>query len=151
FTTTFARWGFRGDAFCPCYGLAEATLLVTGGGDDSTSKTLAADRRSLEQNRFISAAEENGDSRRLVCCGRPPTGCGIAIVDPHTVRICPPGQVGEIWVVGSHVATGYWNRPEDSALVFEARLADTGDGPFLRTGDLGFQNDGRLYVIGRLK
>src|SRR5262249_18938501 len=64
---------------------------------------------------------------------------------------CPDGRVGEVWVAGPSVAAGYWNRPEETARTFRATLADTGEGPFLRTGDLGFLQDGELFVTGRIK
>ena len=73
------------------------------------------------------------------------------IVDPETSRLCPPDTVGEIWISGASVARGYWQRPDDNERAFGARLADTGDGPFLRSGDLGFIRDGQLYITGRIK
>src|SRR6185295_10150913 len=72
------------------------------------------------------------------------------VADPESRTLCPPGRVGEIWVAGPSIAQGYWNRPQEAAEVFDARLAD-GEGPFLRTGDLGFLDGGELYVTGRLK
>ena len=85
-------------------------------------------------------------------------GCGetlpdqkIVIANPETKTTCPPGEIGEIWVSGPSMAQGYWKRPDVTEAMFHAHLQDTGDGPFLRTGDLGFMLDGELYVTGRLK
>jgi acyl-CoA synthetase (AMP-forming)/AMP-acid ligase II len=149
FAKVFGPRGFRSDAFYPCYGLAEATLLVTGG--PFAGSTLRAERRSLEQNRVVVTDEGNVESRCLVGCGHSYAEEEIIIVDPQTLERCPTNQVGEIWVAGPHVAKGYWNRPDESAAVFQARLGGRGEGPFLRTGDLGFLKDGGLFVTGRLK
>ena len=73
------------------------------------------------------------------------------IVDPVSLHECRPGAIGEIWVAGPHVAQGYWDRPEETESTFKAHIADTGAGPFLRTGDLGFMREGELFVTGRLK
>ena len=93
----------------------------------------------------------SGDRRSLVCCGRGLLGQGVAIVDPRTLRHCAIDQVGEIWVRGSSVASGYWNRTEESAAVFRARGTDELSEAYLRTGDLGFMAPEGLYVTGRLK
>src|SRR5262249_32553025 len=151
FAAAFAPCGFQPEAFFPCYGLAEATLLVSGCRSAAPSTALTVRRRALERNLVQASVGNNEDSRRLVCCGRPFAEAEIAVVDAETLRRCPADQVGEIWVTGPHVAGGYWNRPEESAAVFRAYLADTGEGPFLRTGDLGFVKDGDLFVTGRRK
>ncbi|HEY9841736.1 MAG TPA: amino acid adenylation domain-containing protein, partial [Candidatus Obscuribacterales bacterium] len=91
------------------------------------------------------------DARRFVGCGKSLPDQRLAIVDPQTRRACAEKQIGEIWVSGPSVAQGYWNRPEENRELFEARLADTGEGPFMRTGDLGFLADGELFITGRLK
>jgi acyl-CoA synthetase (AMP-forming)/AMP-acid ligase II len=90
-------------------------------------------------------------SRMLVSCGRTWLNQRLAIVDPETMTRCPPDRVGEVWVAGPHVALGYWNQPEDTQRIFEGYLADTQEGPFLRTGDLGFLKDGELFITGRIK
>ncbi|HID77881.1 MAG TPA: hypothetical protein EYP56_18025, partial [Planctomycetaceae bacterium] len=87
---------------------------------------------------------------QLVGCGQPCPGSRVAIVDPETRRPLGDGQVGEIWLAGPHVAHGYWGRAEETEATFGAVTVD-GDGPFLRTGDLGFVRDGELFVTGRLK
>lgn len=150
FTSAFAPHGFRSRAFYPCYGLAEATLMVTGGSIGDEPVYFAARADDLEQHRVVeaSAAEQ---ARTLVGCGHPPMDTQIAIVDAETARACPPDRVGEIWVRGPGVTSGYWMRPEATTDVFAARCGEAGDGPFLRTGDLGFFASGQLFVTGRRK
>ena len=152
FAETFAPCGFREDAFYPCYGLAEATLLAAGGLGASRPVVCRVKRDSLLKHRF---AEANGDEpdavQRLVGCGCGLLGQEIVIADPEEKTACPPGRVGEIWIKGPNVARGYWKREEQTAHTFGARLADTGEGPYMRTGDLGFIHEGNLFVSGRLK
>ncbi|WP_437982708.1 amino acid adenylation domain-containing protein [Sorangium sp. So ce117] len=150
FAEAFAPAGFRRDAFYPCYGLAEATLLVTGGAADAPPVVRAVDRVGLAQGDAVFEPRRPEDGVSLVGCGGSPAGDEVRIVDPETLRPCKDERVGEIWVAGASVAQGYWERPEETALTFEARLS-TGEGPFLRTGDLGFSSRGELYVTGRLK
>jgi amino acid adenylation domain-containing protein len=136
FAEAFASCGFRREAVYPCYGLAEATLFVTG-------------REALRGPAVEISAET----------GRPRVGCGhawleqrIAIVDPESGSELPPGGIGEVWISGPSVAAGYWGRPEETVRDFGAQLAGReAEGPFLRTGDLGFLVEGELYVTGRLK
>ena len=147
FSETFKPCGFRREAFYPCYGLAEATLIVSGGNknDLPTVKSLTKGNRI----RKLASAKAAG------CM--PLVGCGnvrdqrILIVDPESKTESAPGHVGEIWVSGPSVALGYWNRPEETQDTFRARLANSGAGPFLRTGDLGLVQDGELFLTGRIK
>ncbi|WP_437688570.1 amino acid adenylation domain-containing protein [Sorangium sp. So ce176] len=150
FAEAFAPAGFRRDAFYPCYGLAEATLLVTGGAAGAPPIVRAADRAALAEGRAAFDPRDPEAGVPLVGCGGSPAGDEVRIVDPETFRACEDERVGEIWVAGASVAQGYWERPEDTAATFDARLS-TGEGPFLRTGDLGFFSRGELYVTGRLK
>ncbi|WP_437811936.1 amino acid adenylation domain-containing protein [Sorangium sp. So ce1078] len=150
FAEAFAPAGFRRAAFYPCYGLAEATLLVSGGAADAPPIVRAVDRAALEQGRAVFDPRDPEAGLSLVGCGGSPAGDEVRIVDPETLRPCDDERVGEIWVAGASVAQGYWERPEETAATFEARLS-TGEGPFLRTGDLGFLSRGELYVTGRLK
>lgn|GEM_PF-6978595 len=143
FADTFARAGFRRTAFYPCFGLAEATLFVTG-SDLDAEPTLRAYQGSR------SLGDESACDGIYVSCGRPADGQQVRIVDPRSNLDVVDGEKGEIWVSGPNVATGYWGNPKESAMVFSARTA-TGDGPYLRTGDLGFVVDGELFVTGRLK
>jgi acyl-CoA synthetase (AMP-forming)/AMP-acid ligase II len=151
FTQTFADCGFRAEALYPCYGLAEATLIVTAKPRHSgRPKVLFADKAALQQNRVI---ERSGVASvaRIVSCGKTLCDQTTRIVDPERATYCRPNEVGEIWVSGPSVARGYWHRPAETAETFGGYCLDTGEGPFLRTGDLGFAHDGELYVTGRLK
>lgn len=147
FADAFEPSGFRRDAFYPCYGLAEATVFVTGGNKGQAPLIDRFDEQALEQNRAVPAAE----GCKRVACGFAWLGQTVTIVDPHSCTPCRDGCVGEIWVSGPSVARGYWQRPEESEKTFGARLAGSGESPFLRTGDLGFVQQGRLFVTGRLK
>jgi acyl-CoA synthetase (AMP-forming)/AMP-acid ligase II len=151
FAAAFAPCGFRRQAFYPCYGLAEATLMVSGGvkADPPVIEHVEAER--LENGQVVQAAAGTHGARSLVGCGRSIPEQEIILVDPERRIRCRSSQVGEIWVRGPSVTHGYWRRPEQTANTFAASLADTGDGPFLRTGDLGFLKDGELFVTGRLK
>jgi len=155
FAEAFAPCGFRREAFRPCYGLAEATLFVTGvrNGAISTKQTVQA--AALAENHVVivkpTASDDNDSTRTFVSSGSVPQGQKVVIVNPDTCNPCPPDEVGEIWVSGPSIAQGYWQKPDETLYTFRAQLADSGEGPFLRTGDLGFMCDGKLYVTGRLK
>jgi amino acid adenylation domain-containing protein len=151
FARVFAPAGFRAEAFMPCYGLAEATLLVTS-KQRGVAPTFEKVRASaLERGGVVEAHADSEDVKLLVGCGFTQPGQQGEIVNAETLVRCAPGEVGEVWVSGPHVAQGYWNRPDESVRTFQARLADTGEGPFLRTGDLGFVKGGELFITGRLK
>ncbi len=151
FANHFAPCGFRPEAFYPCYGLAEATLFVSG-GDKQARHIVCSFPRGTNQAHSQPGDDFKGNGkRRLVGCGHTVMDQEIVIADPHTLTPCPPGQEGEIWVAGPNIAPGYWNNKDETERVFRAFLADTGAGPFLRTGDLGFLKDGELFVTGRIK
>ncbi len=150
FSEAFAECGFRREAFYPCYGLAEATLIVTGGFKQAPPDIRAFDIAGLEKNDVIVTTPGAEGSRLLVGSGGNLLDQQIVITDPETFENLGDGKVGEIWVSGPSVAGGYWKRDELSREVFQARLKD-GRGPFLRTGDLGFLLEGELFVTGRLK
>ncbi len=150
FADTFAPAGFRREAFYPCYGLAEATLFVSGGIASEPPRSLTVDAAALEHNRAVSA-QPGPAARTLVSAGRSWGDCLIRIVNPESLAACAPGEVGEIWTSGPHVTHGYWGREETNAETFQARIQGSEEGPFLRTGDLGFLVDGELYVTGRIK
>lgn len=151
FTATFEPCGFRKEAFLPCYGMAETTLIVSGGLKTALPIVYQIQGTALEQNRVQRAADNQQGTQTIVGCGQSWLDQKIVIVDPESLTVCPADKVGEIWVSGPSVAQGYWNRVEETKQAFHAYLADTGDGPFLRTGDLGFLQDGELFVTGRLK
>jgi natural product biosynthesis luciferase-like monooxygenase protein len=147
FTAEFRRFGYRAVTFCPGYGLAEATLKVSAVRAADTAPTLRARRRALEQGR-VAPAVDGEAAAVLVSCGTSEIGSRIEVVDPDTAQPCEPGRIGEIWVKGPSIAAGYWNNAEATESVFGGRLA-SGEGPFLRTGDLGVVDGGQLYVTGR--
>jgi non-ribosomal peptide synthase protein (TIGR01720 family) len=151
FAATFEHCGFRRQAFYPCYGLAESTLIVSGGEKAAQPVVRHFQAAALEHNRVVTASFEDDGTRTLVGCGQALLDQRVIVVDPETLTRCSPDQVGEIWVVGPSVAQGYWNRPEETERTFRAYLSNTGEGPFLRTGDLGFLHDGELFITGRLK
>ncbi|HKH45556.1 MAG TPA: amino acid adenylation domain-containing protein, partial [Thermoanaerobaculia bacterium] len=146
FAEAFGPAGFRREAFYPCYGLAEATLFVAGGRHGAAPAVEGFAPAGLARGEAI----PEGTGRPLVGCGGTWAGQQIVVADPEAGARVEPGRIGEIWVAGASVAAGYWDRPEETARTFGARLTD-GSGPFLRTGDLGFVRDGELFVTGRLK
>ncbi len=150
FAAAFAPCGFRRTAFYPCYGLAEATLFVSGGAAGTAPAVRELDAQALERHQ-AAAPRPGAAVRRLVSCGQPWLGQRVAIVDPESGRPCPDGTVGEIWIAGPSVAGGYWERPEETAATFGARLPELGEAPFLRTGDLGVLSGGELFLTGRIK
>ncbi len=151
FAETFAPCGFRREAFYPCYGLAEATLIVSGGYISSPPLIRTFEAASLADGLVVDGEPDDDGVRPLVGCGHSLPDQKIVIADPETMTRSAAGKIGEIWVSGPSVAQGYWRQPETTEQAFRARLKDTREGPFLRTGDLGFIQDGELFVTGRLK
>ncbi|MET8831988.1 fatty acyl-AMP ligase [Streptomyces sp. NPDC004610] len=141
FAETFAPAGLRRESLYPCYGLAEATLMVTGGSPDEAPVLLAAE-----------AAGPHGGvaDAAVVGVGRPGPGMSVVIADPERHEEVAEGETGEIWLAGASVARGYWRNALATREAFRATLAGR-EGRFLRTGDLGFLRDGELFVTGRLK
>jgi 8-amino-7-oxononanoate synthase/acyl carrier protein len=150
FTAKFEKCGFRRNAFLPCYGMAETTLIVTGGPQAEPAPLMAFDTRELEANQVVPCPLNDANARQLVACGQVLPGETVLIVDPQTNKIVDDNQIGEIWVESPSVGKGYWEKEEISAEVFGGYTSD-GEGPYLRTGDLGFVYEGQLYVAGRLK
>ncbi|HBL10490.1 MAG TPA: AMP-dependent synthetase, partial [Cyanobacteria bacterium UBA11162] len=150
FAATFAPCGFRWEAFYPCYGMAETTLFIAGGVKSAPPVLCQVDGKALEQNRVV-LVQDKENSRTLVGCGKTWLDEKIAIVNPESLTRCEEGQVGEVWVSGPSVAQGYWQRPDATAQTFKAYLTHTNEGPFLRTGDLGFVQNDELFITGRLK
>ena len=149
FAAAFAGQGFRREAFHPAYGLAEASLMVTGGEKLAGASIFAADAAALAVNRVAPASDEES-ARTMVGCGHAGLDTEVVIANPETLEAAAPAEVGEVWVRGPGVAQGYWNRPEETARTFGAKLAG-GRGPYLRTGDLGFLRNGELFIAGRSK
>ncbi|MDG2380283.1 MAG: aminotransferase class I/II-fold pyridoxal phosphate-dependent enzyme [Pirellulaceae bacterium] len=152
FYRRFAPYGFRKEAFYPCYGMAETTLIVTGGARRKPPVVRCFDGSSLDEGRVNVAAPDGDRGRYAIGCGRKLQDEEILIVDSDTRTEMPEGRVGEIWIRSGSVGKGYWNKPEFTAETFEARLADDDDERrFLRSGDLGFFHEGELFVTGRIK
>jgi acyl-CoA synthetase (AMP-forming)/AMP-acid ligase II/alkylation response protein AidB-like acyl-CoA dehydrogenase/acyl carrier protein len=151
FAEAFACCGFRREAFYPCYGMAETTLIVSGGVKTEEPMQHTVDAKALEQNKIVSATANTTKSKVIVGCGQVLDDLEVAIVHPETLTRCAVDEVGEIWVSGPSVAQGYWQRQDTTEEIFHAYLKDTKQGPFLRTGDLGFLQEGELFITGRLK
>lgn len=151
FARAFEPHGLRRQALYPCYGLAEATLFVTGGARDAAPATVTLDRDALARDRAVLARADDPNAADHASCGRPAQGLTLRIVDPAAGRPRPDGSVGEIWLRGPSVAVGYWNAQGATDATFQARLS-TGarTDAWFRTGDLGFLRDGELFVTGRL-
>jgi acyl-CoA synthetase (AMP-forming)/AMP-acid ligase II/acyl carrier protein len=152
FADAFRPSGFRTESLYPCYGLAESTLLAAGPNFLHEPTILAVNRHALSEHRVVPAVEgEPAElTQRLVGCGQAMPEHKLLIVDPASGKPCAASEVGEIFIQGRSVAAGYLNRPEETAEIFAARV-EGHEGPFLRTGDLGFLREGELYVTGRLK
>ena len=152
FVDRFSHFNFRDRMMRPCYGLAEATVFVAAGTWSETSPAARFDADELSAGRVQRSAA--GSATALVKY-KVPHAPTVRIVDSDTNRECPPDLVGEIWVHGDNVASGYWGRPPEDQQCFGAVLADpspgTPNGPWLRTGDLGFISDGELFIVGRIK
>lgn len=150
FRDHFAPCGLRPEALNPAYGLAESTLIVTAHPQDTLPCTLEVDQDALEQDGSLCPPTPQGRPRTLVGCGMVQDNLRVKIVNPETCEPCPEGRMGEIWIQGPLVAAGYWQRPEKTRETFQAQLS-TGEGPYLRTGDLGILHEGQLFVTGRIK
>ncbi|MCA1323720.1 non-ribosomal peptide synthetase [Herbaspirillum sp. alder98] len=147
FIDRFGEVGFSRDAVYPCYGLAESTLLVTGGQRGAGMHVAAFDGDGLRRGEAACASDQYSDPVKLVACGVSPGQHALRIADPATGAALPAGRVGEIWAAGPSIAAGYWRREQESAATFVER-----DGQrWLRTGDLGFIDGGQLFVTGRSK
>jgi acyl-CoA synthetase (AMP-forming)/AMP-acid ligase II len=141
FTETFGPAGFRHEAHYPCYGLAEATLMVSGSSVDAPPTLIEAAERGPHAGVVDAAA---------VSSGRPGPGMNVLIVDPELRKALADGAIGEVWVASDSIAKGYWRNALATRETFRATLKD-GSTHFLRTGDLGFLRGGELFITGRLK
>ncbi|MFN8386728.1 MAG: beta-ketoacyl synthase N-terminal-like domain-containing protein [Anaerolineales bacterium] len=151
FARTFEPVGFRSSSFYPCFGMAESSLIVSGGEGPSAPRMLTIDRKALERDAVVEVSREDANALTMVNCGKSIVGQKIVIVNPSTLTRCADNEVGEIWVAGPSVARGYWGLAEETQRTFGAFVADTNEGPFMRTGDLGFLQNDELFITGRLK
>jgi acyl transferase domain-containing protein/acyl-CoA synthetase (AMP-forming)/AMP-acid ligase II/acyl carrier protein len=150
FASAFASAGFRYEAFYPCYGLAESTVMVAGPDPAERPRVARLDRDALQAGR-IAPARDGRQVHELVACGHELPAHRVVIADPDTRQTLGERQIGEIWVHGPSVARGYWGKPQATEEGFNARLADGDPTPFMRTGDLGFLDGGEIHVTGRAK
>jgi amino acid adenylation domain-containing protein len=151
FVEVFGPCGFRRNAFSPAYGLAEATLKVCAAPKGRGPYVNYVQVTALEQNLVLEAQGPGPGVQAVIGCGSPVLDTRVVIAHPGSFTKCHSNEVGEIWVSGTTVAQGYWNRPQETKETFQAFLRDGGEGPFLRTGDLGFILDGQVFITGRLK
>jgi acyl-CoA synthetase (AMP-forming)/AMP-acid ligase II len=151
FTEKFRRYGFKPEKFYPTYGMAEATLILSGGMVSEKPVILYVDKAEIEKNSIKITDENDPNAYSLVSVGQPRIDTKIITVDPVTFEPCYEDKIGEIWVSGSIVTKGYWNNIKATSLIFGAFTRGNQEGPYLRTGDLGFFHKGELYISGRLK
>lgn len=151
FAETFAPYGFNPQAFFPCYGMAEATVLMSANSRGQGATIHKVSKAGLQKLRAEPPADA-GDMQPIVGCGKAAAGTTIAIVDPDSHEELPALCIGEVWGRGPHIAQGYWRKPEASAETFGVEIADRPGLPWLRSGDLGFLDaEGELYIAGRIK
>ncbi|MGB3514351.1 MAG: AMP-binding protein [Microcoleaceae cyanobacterium] len=151
FAESFTFCGFNAVAFCPGYGLAEATLKVTAIQSEKEPIYVKVQADFLEKNQVVDAKDNQENTKTFVGCGWTAIDTKIVIVNPESLTPCSPDEIGEIWVSGSTVAQGYWKKPEATISTFQNYLEDNQEKPFLRTGDLGFIKNEQLFVTGRIK
>lgn len=152
FVQRFSACGLRPTAPYPCYGMAESTLIATGGRAWERPRVRTLDGPALEQGIAHDVPGSMPGARTLVSAGRSLLDQTLRIVDPATFELCPPDSIGEVWLAGPHVADGYWRNPQATLEGFHAYIGGSREGPFLRTGDMGFLGqDGELYLTSRLK
>lgn len=149
FSEAFSISRFNKRAFYPCYGLAEGTLLVTGGNIDEEPKEYSFSAAALRNNR-VEPTDISEESQNLIGCGHSWNEQEVIIVNPSTGDLCKPNQVGEICVHGNSVAKGYWNLPQLTNELFEFTPNGCNKN-YLKTGDLGFFFEKHLFITGRLK
>jgi len=151
FTERFAPYGFRHEAFYPCYGMAETTLLVTGGKPGKKPVIRSFEKNELVQHRVVPCEPDDKNAKLLVGCGQVCEGEVVLIVNPETLKPLQDNHIGEILISSPSAGAGYWNRPEETEATFKCRISPDDGRDYVRSGDLGFMHDGELYVTGRLK
>jgi fatty acid CoA ligase FadD32 len=163
FNDAFAPYGLPKEAIKPCYGMAEATLFVSSTPVEDAAKVVYVDREKLAAGTFAPTSEADEGSVPQVACGKVALSQWATIVDPETGEEQPDGSVGEIWLHGHNIGSGYWDRPEESRETFGNRVKPLAEGShsigvkhldtakWLRTGDFGVYYDGDLYITGRVK
>lgn len=151
FSVRFRHLGFSDTAFCPAYGMAEATLLITMARYNEQPVLLTVDRLALSQGKLIPLTEHTDGSIEIVSSGRPSDDTDVRIVDPESLELCPDGVMGEVWAEGPSITQGYWNKFKETLDNFNQNIKSIGRTGYLRTGDLGILWNGELFITGRLK
>ncbi|MCB9685733.1 MAG: AMP-binding protein [Alphaproteobacteria bacterium] len=151
FGEAFAVANFQTKQMVHAYGMAESTLIISVEPYDRDGRFLHIDGDAYERNEVVLVDEQAPGMQSVASCGPPLPGTTVRIVDPQTSKALADGRVGEVWVAGGIVCHGYWKNEEATEETFRARIVGSDEGPFLRTGDLGFIHDGRLYISGRHK
>jgi acyl-CoA synthetase (AMP-forming)/AMP-acid ligase II/acyl carrier protein len=151
FADVYKAYGLTPEMLYPCYGMAETTLITSGPPALRGPVYLCVSGNALEKNKVEQVAAEQPDARYLTGVGFPWLDTRVRIINPETLVQCNNEEVGEVWVTGSSVTYGYWNNPDITKAVFQSELNDEPQINWLRTGDLGFFNNGELYITGRLK
>ncbi len=150
FNKKFSVCGFKPEAILPCYGMAEATLMISGCAFDKPFKSLTVNSKMYSKNIIKQEESTSNKTHTLVSCGQVHPSMNLKIVDPNLQLPISEGEVGEIWISGSSVSMGYWNDPEKTSQLFNRKLFQY-EGDFHRTGDLGFILDNEIYITGRIK
>ena len=151
FSQLYKPCGFKKEAFYPCYGMAEGTLLITGIDASEYPTITYLDQQALTQDQVLVVTAEHPHAKAVVSCGHTWLGDEVIIVNPETKIQCASDRIGEIWAAGAGIGAGYYQREEQTEATFQATLADNPNKTYLRTGDLGFIKDGELYITGRIK
>ncbi len=151
FTNKFSQYGYKQTTNTPSYGMAEATLFISACGYGKKETITYFDKHLLEYEQKAVKAKKSDKAKPLVSCGKAELMAKLLIVNPDTLTKCSEGQVGEIWVKDTSVAQGYWQKPEVTNNIFHAFEKSTNEGPFLRSGDLGFFYEEELYIASRKK
>jgi len=151
FISTFGPHGFRATTSFPGYGMAETTLILATTYKQKPFIFASFSERELQQGHAVEVLPEETKARTLIGYPHISPDQRVIIVEPETRLRCVDGKIGEVWVTGPSVTRGYWRKPEETETIFHAYTADTNEGPFLRTGDLGFLKDGVLFIAGRAK
>ena len=151
FSNTFKSCGFEWEKFYPCYGMAEASLLISGGLKNESPIIFSDDKKVSGQILETGLKTKNFPKKNFVGCGRTWLDQEVVIVDPETMTECQENKVGEVWVRGENISQGYWDNPEATEKTFSNYLSTNKAGPFLRTGDLAFKNGKEIFIAGRLK
>ena len=151
FTAMFGPSGFRKEIYCPIYGLTESAACIACDSPEHVVPGARIVRAALLQSKVETAPAWDENAVDLISTGAPLDGIDVRIVRPDTLEQCGPGEVGEIWASGASIALGYWDRADANVETFQGRIAGSSEGPFMRTGDLGYLQDNQLFITGRLK